>query len=387
MANYKIVDTDYLDNGLQLIADAIKAKTGDSSTLVFPTDFAAEIAGMETGGTDVTIVDNVPIALDFSNGDMPIDAGEGYAVKTATILKPDTLIPENIKAGVSIAGIAGTHTGGGGSSADVCYVTFMNGEEVLYVKPVAVGDDCVNVLTKGLIETPSRDVDNYEYTYLGWGLTENAVNSSALLAVTENRTVYAVFSTVSVVAKGSLSDTVHWAINANGRLRVYGQGDAPGIFAQCQFTDYNSKIKSVLIDSGITAVGTTFLRGLTNMHTLTIADTVKTISGYICYQCSNLVTVNLPEGLEKIDLFAFCECTSLRQLTIPSTVKYIGTCVVRDSNNLSSVTFRKTTGWSVMVNYNDTETTALSSSALANTSTAATYMKSTYVSVHHWINE
>ena len=387
MASCKIVDADKLDADLKVVADAIRAKTGDSSTLVFPTDFAAEIAGIETGGADVTIVDNVQIPLDFSSGNMAIDAGEGCAVKTATILKPDTLIPENIKSGISIAGIAGTHTGSGGASADVCYVTFMNGQEVLYVKPVAVGDDCVNVLTKGLIETPSREVDDYEYTYLGWGLTENAVDSTALKAVTENRTVYAVFSTVSVVAKGSLSDTIHWAINANGRLRVYGQGETPGIFGTCQFAEYNSKIKSVLIDSGITVVGHSFLKGLSNMHTLTVADTVKTISGYTCYQCTALTTVNLPEGLEKIDLFVFCECTSLQKLTIPSSVKYMGTSVARDCSNLSSVTFQKTTGWSVRINYNDTETTALSSSSLANTSTAATYMKTTYMSAYCWINE
>ena len=86
--------------------------------------------------------------------------------------------------------------GGGGNSADVRYVTFMNGETVLYIKPVAVGDDCVNVVTKGLVEAPTKEsTPEYTYTYSGWSLTDGGTaDSNALKSVTENRTVYASFT-------------------------------------------------------------------------------------------------------------------------------------------------------------------------------------------------
>lgn len=85
---------------------------------------------------------------------------------------------------------------GGGSSDDVRYVTFMNGDTVLYVKPVAVGDDCVDILTKGFIETPTKESTvSTVYTYSGWSLTDGgSASSSALSAVTEDRTVYAAFT-------------------------------------------------------------------------------------------------------------------------------------------------------------------------------------------------
>ena len=51
----------------------------------------------------------------------------------------------------------GKALGANGQSPDVKYVTFMNGAETLYIKPVATGDDCVDVLTKGLISTPTKD--------------------------------------------------------------------------------------------------------------------------------------------------------------------------------------------------------------------------------------
>lgn len=88
--------------------------------------------------------------------------------------------------------------GGGSSSADVRYVTFMSedGTTELYKKPVAVGDDCVDVVAKGLLPTPSKESDNYyNYEYSGWSLTSGGnADSSALSNVTEDRVVYASYT-------------------------------------------------------------------------------------------------------------------------------------------------------------------------------------------------
>lgn len=86
---------------------------------------------------------------------------------------------------------------GGGSSADVRYVTFIGADgAVLYKKAVAVGDDCVDVAAKGLISTPTKEMTVAEvYTFNGWSLTSGGAASSAALAnVTEDRTVYAAFT-------------------------------------------------------------------------------------------------------------------------------------------------------------------------------------------------
>lgn len=61
-----------------------------------------------------TVVEGLEIPLDFSSGNQVIDAGDGYVVKSATLLKPENLIPENIANGVNIAGVIGALAGGGG---------------------------------------------------------------------------------------------------------------------------------------------------------------------------------------------------------------------------------------------------------------------------------
>lgn len=55
------------------------------------------------------LLDGVEITPDFSTGDQQISVPDGSLVKEATILKPDTLIPENIVKGVKIAGVAGNY--------------------------------------------------------------------------------------------------------------------------------------------------------------------------------------------------------------------------------------------------------------------------------------
>ena len=89
-------------------------------------------------------------------------------------------------------------TSGGGSSADVRYVTFMNedGTVELGKKAVAVGDDCADPIARGVFSTPTKEsTAQYTYTFYGWATTPNgAADSNWNKAVTEDRTVYANFA-------------------------------------------------------------------------------------------------------------------------------------------------------------------------------------------------
>lgn len=85
----------------------------------------------------------------------------------------------------------------GGTSADVCYVTFLSDDGTVEYgkKAVAVGDDCADPIARGVFDTPTKESTvQYDYTFDGWALdTGGEKDNAALQAVTEDRTVYAAY--------------------------------------------------------------------------------------------------------------------------------------------------------------------------------------------------
>jgi hypothetical protein len=100
---------------------------------------------------------------------------------------------------VSMATEIGSITGGGGgSSDDVCYVTFKSYDGTVEYgkKAVAVGDDCADPIARGLFDTPTRESTvQYNYTFYGWATTPNgAADADWNKSITEDKTVYANFA-------------------------------------------------------------------------------------------------------------------------------------------------------------------------------------------------
>lgn len=102
----------------------------------------------------------------------------------------DKIVPKNFA-----DEIASIESGSGGGN--VVTVSFYNYDGTfLFEKPTIAGDDCVDVVAKGLLATPTRESSNeYNYSFSGWSLTSGgSVDSSVLLNVTEERSVYAVYN-------------------------------------------------------------------------------------------------------------------------------------------------------------------------------------------------
>ncbi|MCD8208079.1 MAG: leucine-rich repeat domain-containing protein, partial [Bacteroidales bacterium] len=99
------------------------------------------------------------------------------------------------------------------------------------------------------------------------------------------------------------------------------------------------------------------------------------IGKYAFYSCSHLKSMEIPDSVTSIGNYAFHGCSGLTSLTIGTGVTSIGTYVFYGCSSLTSVTFKNTEGWSC--SYSIT-TIDMDSSDLSNTSTAATYLTSTY---------
>jgi hypothetical protein len=89
-----------------------------SATIIKPDTLVPEnirggaiIAGVE--GEFLGDAEELALSLSMADGDMVITPTEkGKVISQVTITKPETLIPENIVEGVEIGGVVGTFVGG-----------------------------------------------------------------------------------------------------------------------------------------------------------------------------------------------------------------------------------------------------------------------------------
>ena len=109
-------------------------------------------------------------------------------------------------------------------------------------------------------------------------------------------------------------------------------------------------------------------------------DTAVTIAGYV----GSVTEIVIPAAIDNMAVtsignHAFEDCKGLTSIVIPDSVTSIGSFAFRGCKELTSATFENTTGWKA-------DRASLSADDLANTSTAATYLTSTYYK-HAWTRE
>ena len=102
------------------------------------------------------------------------------------------------------------------------------------------------------------------------------------------------------------------------------------------------------------------------------------INNYAFYNNDNLTSVKIPDSVTSIGYSAFYDCDSITSVTIPDSVTSIGKAAFSGCNNLMSVTFNNPEGWWYSSSSTATSGTSISSTDLANISTAAGCLSSTY---------
>ena len=137
-------------------------------------------------------------------------------------------------------------------------------------------------------------------------------------------------------------------------------------------------LTSVTIGNSVESIGSSAFSYCTQLTSITIPDSVTSIGDYAFDGCMKLTSVTIGSSVTSIGDCAFRDCTGLTSVVIPDSVKSIGRSAFDGCTGLSSVVFGDTEGWQVS-SYSDFYSyTSLSSAELANASTAATYLKSTY---------
>lgn len=81
---------------------------------------------------------------DFTDGDMAVPIGEGELVTELTVVKPEELVPENVRAGKTIAGIDGSYAGAEGAPLEVA-LDFSGGDTMEFTPEEGVAYSRVTI--------------------------------------------------------------------------------------------------------------------------------------------------------------------------------------------------------------------------------------------------
>lgn len=237
-------------------------------------------------------------------------------------------------------------TQGAGVSPDVRYVTFLSYDGLTEYgkKPVAVGDDCADPIARGIFSTPTREWDGtYDYEFANeWSeaIGGNS-NGTELQNVTENKTLYAVFNSYRA---GECGEMARWKLK-NGTLFVYGNGAMTNFTStNIPWEDCKTEIKSVSIEDGITTIGSYSFHKITDLISVSIADTVEKIEKFAFAGCKNLkqhiacnatvigvnafngsgiTGISFATGTTRLYELSLSFCDKLTTITIPSGVTHI----------------------------------------------------------------
>lgn len=98
-----------------------------------------------------------------------------------------------------------------------------------------------------------------------------------------------------------------------------------------------TNLVSVEIPEGIRTIGDYAFSECKNLSSIAIPDSVVSIGAYAFEECSNLMFFDLPDGLQEIGEGAFSGCSELATVTIPAGVERIEKLTFKGCSSLSNV--------------------------------------------------
>ena len=168
------------------------------------------------------------------------------------------------------------------------------------------------------------------------------------------------------ISSGSCGEGVSYTFDTDsGKVRIFGTGEMSYYgdeFVPCGFAPwhYDARVKSVVIEDGVTSICDMAFYGCTALSNVTIPQSVTSIGknafngchslweisipdsvlyigdGAFTY-CNSIKEFVIPQGVTSISPSMFFACEKLEKITIPDSVTYIGYNVFERCNSLSEI--------------------------------------------------
>lgn len=232
------------------------------------------------------------------------------------------------------------------------------------------GGDKMDSITTSTISSepiPTR----YGYTFLGWYLENTYISKVTFpYEVTQNITLYAKWNE-------NLPTSISFVVSAEGVLtEVNGISETNNVVIipnevnnievkeiKKELFLNNIYIEKLVIPETVTTLGYRMCYGCTNLKEVNLPDNISVIPDYAFEKCTLLEKINIPQSLVQIRNDAFAE-SGIKEFIAPDSFKEIWGHAFKDCKNLEKVDLNKTTSIGDMSFENCTK---LSSIVLPNT--------------------
>ena len=121
-------------------------------------------------------------------------------------------------------------------------------------------------------------------------------------------------------------DPVYFTLYNDGKMIIYGNGNMDSYMddeTAVPWYSYRNSIKSLIVEAGVTNVGTDTFSECANLSSVVLSDDVASIGFGAFYGCTSLKYIKISSTLKEILPSAFCGCTNITEIELPQSVQSI----------------------------------------------------------------
>ena len=135
---------------------------------------------------------------------------------------------------------------------------------------------------------------------------------------------------------GTCGDNLTWNLDDQGILTISGTGAMWNWDVwENNSPWYNNTIKKVVIEDGVTTIGSYAFCSCVSMTEVIIGESVSYIGANAFENCNSLTSVDIPDNCTTVGVFAFSSCDSLTEVSIPDSVAVVGYSAFSGCDNLT----------------------------------------------------
>ncbi|MCD8357767.1 MAG: leucine-rich repeat protein [Oscillospiraceae bacterium] len=239
--------------------------------------------------------------------------------------------------------VIGTMNGGTGAGNHMWNVVCLNG--VTYMADITNSDSGTIGKNGGLFMVCADDAvssSSSGYSFLVGSTTIRYIYSSTSLELYGADALTlgsAAEQSGGSTETGTCGENVTWTLDTDtGVLTISGEGEMDNYeWDGAPWYSQRSSIISVVIENGVTNIGSTAFEECTNLTNVTIPDSVTSIGDSAFWGCSSLTGITLPGSVTSIGIYVFSGCSSLTSITIGNSVTSISQDAFSGCNSLTSV--------------------------------------------------